>query len=175
MKEGKSNFSLFSLCLTMVVAVLVISGAAFLFVHLKTGPAGRENYHSSRSLEIKDADSRKVYGRWPLKEAGEFTIEFIHSVNQSPVRETFVIENNLIQLHAVRFFSYGAGMSSDLEEGWKLSRDGDAMIITGFSNSFNELNYIVGTVSDHLLFVNGETVSLRELCGRNAHITIRIR
>ena len=88
------------------------------------------------------------------------------------MRETFRVENKVIQPLAVRFYSFGAGMSGDLEEGQKLSRDGDAMIISGFNTSFKELNYIVGTVSDHVLFINGETVSMRELCGKNAHITI---
>jgi hypothetical protein len=32
----------------------------------------------------------------------------------------------------------------------------------------------VGTVSDHLLTIGGETVSLRDLCGRNAHIVVKI-
>jgi hypothetical protein len=66
-------------------------------------------------------------------------------------------------------------MQSDLEEGQTLIQDGDAMIISGFRVSSKELNYIIGTVSDHLLFINGETISLRELCGKNAHINIRIK
>jgi hypothetical protein len=126
-------------------------------------------------LEIRDAGSGKVYGRWPLEENGEFAIEFIHSVNQSPVREFFRVENGEIRLKAVRFFSFGAGMQSDLEGELTMSRDGDAMVISGYKTSFKELNYIVGTVSDHLLFINGETVSLRDLCGKNAHIQIRLK
>jgi hypothetical protein len=49
------------------------------------------------------------------------------------------------------------------------------MLITGFNITFRELNYIVGTVSDHLLIIGDETLSLGELCGRNAHITIFYR
>jgi hypothetical protein len=76
---------------------------------------------------------------------------------------------------ATRFSSFGAGMQSDLEEGQALTRDGDAMVITGFTQSFKKLNLIVGTVSDHLFFINKERVSLRERCGQNAHISIRVR
>jgi len=131
---------------------------------------------AGRVLEIRNGDSGKVYGRWPLEENGEFSIEFIHSVNQSPVREFYIVENGMIRLWAVRFFSFGAGMKSDLEGGLTFSRDGDAMVISGYTTTFkdNELNYIVGTVSDHLLFINGETISLRDLCGRNAHINIHL-
>ena len=149
--------------LNTFLTALVISGAVIYIVHYKP-----------RVLELRDSVSGRVYGKWPLGEAG-FSVEFIHSVNQSPVRETFTAEGRKIRPLKLLFYSFGAGMPSDLEEGQKLSRDGDALVLSGFSTSFRELNYIVGTVSDHLLFINGEVISLRELCGRNAHVTIRDR
>ena len=148
----------------MILAALVISGAVFFTTHIRG-----KNYF----LEIRDAGSGKLCGKWPLEAADEFSVEFIHSVHQSPVRESFTIENNMIRPVSVRFSSFGAGMQSDLEEGQVLSRDGDALLITGYSSSFEELNYIVGTVSDHVLFINGEKISLQKLCGKNAHITVR--
>ena len=162
----------YALALNMILAALVISGAVFYVVHFRGGFDAGKN---GRTLEIRDSASGKVYGRWSLDETGEFAVEFVHSVNQSPVRETYKADGKKILPVSVRFYSFGAGMRSDLDEGQTLSRDGDAMVISGFSQSFPELNYIVGTVSDHLLLVNGETVSLRDLCGRNAHITLRVR
>jgi hypothetical protein len=156
----------FGITLNLILAVLALAGAGII---LFKGAPG------SPRLEIRDAASGRVYGRRPIGEGGEFAIEFVHSVNQSPVRETFKVRGGEIVLAAVRFFSFGAGMQSDLEEGQVMSRDGDALVITGFDRSFRELNYIVGTVSDHLLFINGETISLRDLCGRNARVIIRIR
>ena len=153
----------------LIIAALVISWAAFCVFYNKNGPK------NGQVLEITDSASGRVYGQWPLEEGEEFAVEFIHSVNLSPVRETFTNEGKKIRLFSVRFSSFGAGMQSDLEEGWELKRDGDAMVITGFRTSFKELNYVVGTVSDHLLFINGETVSLRGLCGRNAQVTISIK
>jgi len=158
----------YGIVLNLILAALVFSGAALYMVNCR-GPV------NAVTLEIRDSASGRLYGKWPLEVTDEFAIEFVHSVNQSPVRETFGIEGRMIHPLSVRFYSFGAGMLSDLAEGQKLSRDGDAMVITGFSTSFKELNYIVGTVSDHLLYINGETVSLRDLCGRNAHITIRVR
>ena len=150
-----------------MTAALVFSGAVFFMVNNKN--------ESRRILEIRDSVSGRSYGRWHLEEDGEFAIEFIHSVNQSPVRETFVIEEGVIRLKKIRFYSFGAGIPSELEESWIISRDGDAMVISGFNTSFEEINFIVGTVSDHLFFINGETISLRELCGRNAQITLSFR
>lgn len=42
------------------------------------------------------------------------------------------------------------------------------MIVSGFDTPMPNLQYIVGTVSDHILTVNGEEISLRDLCGRNS-------
>jgi len=155
------------------ITVLIIAVVALFCVSCQSRPGVRDG----QVLEIRDSESGKVYGRWPLEENGEFSIEFIHSVNQSPVREFYSVENGMIRLRAVRFFSFGAGMKSDLDGGLSFSRDGDAMVISGYTTTFkdNELNYIVGTVSDHLLFINGETISLRQLCGRNAHINIHLK
>ena len=153
--------------LTKIITALIIIGAVFCF--------SCSNVEKGQVLEIRDAVSGKVYGRWPLKEAEEFAIEFIHSVHQSPVKESFRIENGVFKLASARFNSFGAGMQSDLEEGQRLIRDGDAFLIVGYDVSLKELNYIVGTVSDHLLYVNNEILSLRDICGRNAHINIRIK
>jgi hypothetical protein len=157
----------------LLVFFVLITAAALYFFLLKEKTESAPN--RSGALEILDPASGKVYGSRPIDDGAEFAIEFIHSVNQSPVLETFKVESGQIRPVSVRFYSFGAGMQSDLEEGQTMTQDGDAMVITGFSRTFSELNYTVGTVSDHLLIINGETVSLRYLCGRNAHIRIRLK
>lgn len=157
----------------LIFAALVITGAAC----CAGNEQGRRIEGGRGVLAIRNSASRAVYGTWPLEDNGEFAVEFVHSVNQTPVREFFRIEDErdsfrMIRPFAVRFYSFGAGMQSDVEEGQTLSRDGDAMVLSGSFRAQKELNYIVGTVSDHLLLINGETISLRKLCGRNAHITI---
>ncbi|MDR2094735.1 MAG: DUF1850 domain-containing protein [Treponema sp.] len=127
-----------------------------------------------RQLCISDTVSGKIYARRPVQNGSEFGIEFIHSVNNSPVTDIFRVERDRIRPVAAKFFSYGAGMPSDLEPGQVLSREGDALVITGFSQSYRELTYIVGTVSDHILTIKDEKISLRDLCGKNAHIRIYI-
>ncbi|MCL2244035.1 MAG: DUF1850 domain-containing protein [Treponema sp.] len=153
-----------------IAAIFVLIAAIPVIVFLKGKNPKAVDYSI---LEIINTDSGKIYGNWRIDKENEFSIEFIHSVNQSPVRETFRIDGSKIKTVAVRFHSFGAGMQTELEEGLTMDRDGDAFVITGFNNNFTELNYIVGTISDHLLQVNGETISLKNLCGKNAHITLR--
>jgi len=163
-------------CLVILAAVGI--SALVVYGFLFTGRPRTGNVHPG-ALEIRNTFSGRLYGRVPFGDSGGFAVEFTHSVNQSPVRESFRVENGRLFLESVRFYSFGAGMQSDLEEGQTLSRDNDAMIITGFNISLAELNLITGIVSDHLLIINNEIISLRELAGisggENSHITIRYR
>jgi hypothetical protein len=148
----------------MAAALLVLAGAAAFF-------AGGQ-----RTLAAVDAGTGTVYGRWPVKDGTEFFVEFVHSVNQSPVRDVFQVRGRRILPVAAVFSSFGAGMQTDLEAGQTLSRDPVGTLrITGFTASYRDLTYIVGTVSDHILGINNIKISLRDLCGRNAHITLRVR
>ena len=156
----------------LILAALVISGAAFYIIFNRVM---NRSQRTALVLVVRDSGSDRVYGQWALNEGEEFAIEFIHSVNQSPVTEFFRIENGMIRSFAVRFSSFGAGMQSDFAEGQTFSRDGDAVFISGLNASFRELNYIIGTVSDHILIINDERISLWGLAGRNAHVTIFYR
>ncbi|GHV67725.1 hypothetical protein AGMMS49928_05410 [Spirochaetia bacterium] len=159
----------YGIALNLLLAVLLVSGAAI------AAAVVRGKQSPPQLLVLGDAVSGKVYGSWPLADGGEFAIEFIHSVNQSPVRETFKRDGKIFRPVETRFSSFGAGMQTEPGEGEVMSRDGDFLIITGFTRSFDELNYIVGTVSDHVLYINGGELSLRDLCGKNAHVNIHIK
>jgi len=161
------KFKWYGIVLNLALAALVFFGAA-VYKHCSVkGPDKKP------VLEIRDAASGKIFGSWQLDESGEFFIEFIHSVNQSPVREKFKVDGKTILPVEARIFSLGAG--SDMEHGHTMSRDGDALLISGNFAPHTELNYIVGTVSDHVLIISEQTISLRELCGRNAHIAVRVK
>ena len=127
------------------------------------------------TIEIVNAKTGRIYGRRNIEKTGEFAIEFIHSVNNSTVREIYRLEEKEIRSTAVRFYSFGAGMQAELEDGQQIIRDGDALVITGLSRIFPELNYIVGTVSDHILLINNESISLGKLCGKNTPVTLRVK
>ena len=171
-KTAVRNDGVFNKRLYIAAIALGLLGAMFLIAVSKGSARNAPEGYSA--LEIVNTVSSRVYYRRLLKDRSEFAIEFIHSVNNSPVLEFFKIEDKKIKPAAVHFHSFGAGMPSELEEGQQMEIDGDTVIITGFNKEYTELNYIIGTVSDHLLIINEERISLRELCGRNAHITLRI-
>lgn len=126
-------------------------------------------------LIVQDAETGRIYWLSRCPDGTEFTVEFIHSVNLSPVIDTFRAENGEIHAVSAKYYAFGAGMQTELNPGesFAFTEDG-AMEITGISTTYDKLSYIVGTVYDHFLTFEGEEINLRELCGRNAHVEIKL-
>jgi hypothetical protein len=125
-------------------------------------------------LVIFNQDTGYVYWRHPVKQGERFSVEFIHSVNKSLVRDTFEVKGTKLIPVETLFYDYDAGMETTLRPGEHMSYRGDAMVISGFRQVFDHLNWIVGTVSDHIFTFEGKRISLRNLCGRNAPITMKL-
>ena len=74
------------------------------------------------------------------------------------------------------YSAFGAGVQTEVEEGQTLEFDENGnMIVSGFDIEFPQVKYIVGTVSDHVLEIQGESISLTELCGKNAKVLFELR
>ena len=124
-------------------------------------------------LTLRNRDTGEVYARYKMGEGDRFSVTFIHSVNKYPLTDTYEIENKTIYVEETTYCSFGAGVQTELNPGETLDKvyvdrpdyKGWAMVILAVY-----IEYIVGTVSDHVLNVNGEDVSLRDLCGKNAPV-----
>lgn len=127
-------------------------------------------------LAVYDRETGKTYRTFEVSEGSEFSVEFIHSVNKSPVIDVFVIRDGKIVADRTIYSAFGAGVQTEIEEGQTLEYDENGnMVVSGFNIVFSEVKYIVGTVSDHILRIEGESISLTELCGKNAHIAFKLR
>ena len=130
---------------------------------------------SADYLTLYDSDTGKKHITVKAEEGMMFSVEFIHSVNQTPVRDTYVIENGEICAYSTLYRSFGAGVQTALEGEQKMTYDDEGnMIITGFDITYDPLRYVVGTVSDHILTLDDEEISLRDTCGRNARVVFEI-
>ena len=122
------------------------------------------------------SDTDEIIESFEVDEGSEFSVEFIHSVNQSPVKDVFRIENGQIVADRTIYSAFGAGVQTEIEDGQTLEFDEDGnMVVSGFDIVFPRVDYLVGTVSDHILEIQGESISLRDLCGRNAHVYFEVR
>ncbi len=124
-------------------------------------------------LLLRDAETGFIYLIKPCPVGTEFTVEFTHSVNLSPVIDTFRAEDGEIRATKAKFYAFGAGMPTELNPGesFAFTEDG-AMEITGITRRYDKLTYIVGTVYDYYLDFGGVTYNLTEVCGRNTHVEI---
>ena len=129
-----------------------------------------------RQLVIYDADTGAVYGTFPVKDGSRFSLEFVHSVNKTPVRDELEIRGRALYPVATTYSSLGAGVQTELEAGEKLSyNEAGEMVITGFNQKLEQLNLIVGTVSDHIFRMDGKVISLTKLCGKNAAVIFKVK
>lgn len=130
---------------------------------------------SKGSLILEDPKSKARYAGFDMAVGDTFSIEFIHSVNKSPVTDYFEIRSDGIYGIKTVYYGFGAGVPTELEEGQTLTYGEDgSMILSGMEIKMNSLIYRVGTVSDHILTLpDGKEVSLRDLCGRSSRVAFR--
>lgn len=147
-----------------IAAVIVLAITAVLFCLDSCKDEGVK-------LVLCYSDTDKIIESFEVGEGSEFSVEFIHSVNQSPVKDVFRIADGEIVADRTIYSAFGAGVQTEIEEGQTLEFDEDGnMVVSGFGIVFPRVDYLVGTVSDHILEIQGESISLRDLCGRNAHV-----
>lgn len=152
--------------ITAVIAFAVTAAVFCLFL----------SYEKKQILTIYNSETGDVYKTFEAYEGLEFSIEFIHSVNKSPVKDVFVIKDGKIVVDKTVYSAFGAGVQTEIEDGQTLEYDSEGnMVVSGFNIVFPQVKYIVGTVYDHVLHIEGESISLTELCGKNSHIIFELR
>ena len=122
-------------------------------------------------LTVRDRDTGALYDRYPMREGDRFSVGFKHSINLSPVIDIYEIEGTDIYVEETIYYHFGAGVQTQLNEGETLTYGEDGSMIVGNIHQLrNNVGYIVGTVYDHMLTVNGQEINLRQLCGKNTAI-----
>lgn len=150
--------------LAAAVLMLIITAAAVFIILFNT------DY-----LVLYNADTGERYLTEKAEQGFEFSVEFIHSVNKTPVKDTYRIENGKIRAYSTTYRSFGAGVQTQLEDGQKMTVDDNGnMVITGYDITYDPLRYIVSAAYDHILFIDGKEISLRETCGENTKIVFEV-
>ena len=122
-------------------------------------------------LTVRDRDTGALYARYPMGENERFSVGFKHSVNLSPVIDVYEICDRRIYVEETVYYHFGAGVQTELNPGETLRYGEDgSMIVGNIHQDRTGVCYIVGTIYDHVLTVDGEEISLTDLCGRNTAI-----
>ena len=86
------------------VLMIIITAAAVLITNLST-----------EYLVLYNSETGERYLTEKAEDGLMFSVEFVHSVNQTPVRDTFILENGEIRAHSTLYRSFGAGVQTALE------------------------------------------------------------
>ena len=133
------------------------------------------NYRSGDHLVLRNGDTNEEFARFRVSEGDEFSVRFIHSVNQYPLTDVYEIRDSKIYVVRTIYNNFGAGVQTEIEEGQTLEiNENGEMVVSGFNLEMPWLSYIVGTVSDHTLTLHDKKISLRELCGRNCKVAFSV-
>lgn len=150
--------------LAAAVLMLIITAAAVIV-----------NQLSADYLVLYNSQTGERYLSEKAEQGFMFSVEFIHSVNQTPVKDTYIVDNGKIKAYSTTYRSFGAGVQTALQDGQKMTYDDNGnMVITGFDITYDPLRYIVSAAYDHILFLNGQEISLRDLCGKNTKVVFEV-
>lgn len=130
------------------------------------------------TLVVIDYDTGKEYCQIGLNGKTEFSVDFIHSVNKSNVKEIYRIEGSEIVCHTLVYSAFGAGMPDVIEPPLSLSYDNEGnMVISGYDIRFDNSDPLTIAVSipyDHILTVGDKAYSLGEIAGHGTTVTISV-
>ncbi len=133
------------------------------------------NTPNTQTLVLSNSKTGEVYGSYPLEDA-TFSVTFVHSVNKSPVSDIYEVKDGIIYMTGTIYYGFGAGVPDELAEGQELTfGENGEMIISNMDLRIDDLVYVVGTVSDHVLKIGDEEIGLRDLCGRNSSVSFKIK
>ena len=103
------------------------------------------------------------------EEGSTFSVTFLHSVNKSDVCETYCVEGGSIYVESCEYSAFGAGVAAQVEPGQTLTHTPDGhMLLSGIHREIPSLSYIVGTIYDHYLDIDGQTINLRSCAAKTA-------
>lgn len=119
---------------------------------------------------VPDGNAVAVYAVSPQD---RFTVEWVHSVELTPWRETYEVSCcGGMTLAETSFRSFGAGVPSTLGGEVRI-RDG-WVVADGLNERRDEVVYVISR-PDYTLTVNGRTVSLASLVSEDAPLSFAVR
>ena len=152
--------------LIIAVAAVIITAAVCVFCF----------YMTHYSLVLSELSTGDQYASYPVNIGDEFSLTFTHSVNKTPVTDMYKINSiHDIRNFSCRYYGFGAGVQTELNEGEVLRYEDDAMVIENIDKHFDRLIYSVKQNSSHKLNINGKTVFLPTLSDKPMKIVFKVK
>lgn len=146
--------------LAFILILIIIVAVAIIFMPSYT------------ALVISSEDAKLTLA---LDDGEDFGIQYMHSVNKSPVIDTVERAGDTLIIRSSLYQTYGAGIPilSD-EVGSTYTETDEGFLLTGIDTVMDEINLITGTYSDHHLLYREQELILKEYFGEQTLISIKI-
>ena len=124
-------------------------------------------------LILQDFYTKEVYYQIPIDKSDKFTVEWIHSVELTPWRETYVGRYPKgIELIETSFQSYGVGVPANtgqktqIMDGW--------IVVTGISDKRDSVVYLISR-PDYKLILDDRSLFLKQIVPKDASVEFTIK
>lgn len=116
------------------------------------------------ALCIQRVDTGQLLGAFYVPRGDEFYVEFKHSVNRTPVREYYRMENGKTVLSRAEYVSFGAGMPEVPEQKGSVLRTEDGVLrLDDINQPLDSFIYRIGIYAGHTLVVKGRVLPLKTI------------
>lgn len=130
----------------------------------------------SRKFAIIEEKTGKILYCTAVKPGDDFSVKYVHSVNNSPVEDVFEIQKDYgIMLKKTVFLSFGAGIPYELEGVQVLNQKEDRIEIDNIDRRIDKFLLRVGTIADHTLLINGREIRLNRLTELKQTVRLEVR
>ncbi len=120
------------------------------------------------TLDIYDSRGDRLASL--LLSDGIFVHSYIHSINKTRVDEFLRVDGNAFVLYELRYDSYGVGMPSGAEDGFRLE---NGRFVLAMHREFTRIDVWISPVPGHGVVIGGELHPFTEWAPREQLLTLR--
>lgn len=143
------------------LTILLMALIVFLFPFIKVLAA--KDFKADNDLKI-----------WRVKKGDEFTIVYTHSVEKSPVTETYKIDGKEIILLETTFKSFGAGLPATTP--YKFEIVDDTFRVYDIDEKMEEVIYRTGAeIANHKIIIGDKEYSFLSFSGKRTAVEFGIK
>lgn len=123
-------------------------------------------------LQVVDIKNDRVVLEFPFRQGEDLTLEYTHSVQLTPVREIFRVQDGQLVLVETVYESLGVGLPYGAEGNFE-NREGK-FFLRGLSRHFSRVSLWVSPIPAQRLKVKGREFPLLDLVGPDTLVEIRV-
>ncbi len=158
--EGIDLFNTFPMCRLVIYLIIFIS---ILFFFIPVDVLMAENFRTDEYLKS-----------WIIREGEKFTVLYTHSVELTPVSETYRIDDEEIILTETWFKSYGAGLPASSPYKFEINHKG--FRIYEINQVMDGLTYRTGAVrANHRLILKDKVYDFLDFSNPREGVRFEIR